>query len=269
MSRVVNFVWNFCNATQRKAAKERRKWLSEFDLHSLTSNTSNELGLNAQSIQQVAKQYVRSRKQHRRAWLRFRSHKKSFGWVPFPNQSIQIRGKLIRFHGIDYEPMHWREIPEGARLASGSFTQDSRGRWYVNLCFEQDVKVQHSHSDTHVGIDLGLKDLATLNDGTKFAPGRHYRLSEKTLGVAQRARKRRRVSTISAHIKNQRKDYLHKISHEITRKYERVYVGNVSPSQIIKKPRFAKSTLDAGWAIFRAMLSYKSIREQFMWCNAA
>jgi putative transposase len=260
-ARIVNLVWNFCNATQRKAAKERRRWLTYIDLANLTSGTSKDLGISSKSIQQVARQYVKSRERHNKAWLRFRSHRKSLGWIPFPNQAVQIRGTKVRFNGRDYEPMHWRQIPEGSRIASGSFTCDARGRWYVNLCFEHTSEAKHNHPGTVVGIDIGLNTLATLSNGTKFDVKRHYRQSALRLGVAQRARKRRQATNIHAKIKNQRKDYLHKVSLEITRKYEKIYVGDVSSTAIIKKLRFAKSTYDASWSQLRTMLSYKSLRE--------
>jgi len=261
-ARVVNLVWNYCNATQRKAAKERRRWLSDIDLNVLTAGTSKELNVSAKAIQQVAKQYVRSRKQHRRAWLRFRSHRKSLGWIPFPNQAIQLNHGKVRFNGRWYETQHWRAVPEGARLASGSFTADSRGRWYVNLVFEITSTQVYPHPNSRVGIDLGLKDLyQPLSDGTKFEAPRYYRATEERLAAAQRARKPSLVRTLSARIKNQRKDHAHKVSNSICKQYKDIYVGDVSPSEIIQKPRLAKSVSDAGWAMLREMLSYKSIRE--------
>ena len=71
-ARVVNFVWNYCNETQQKAARARRRWLSGFDLCKLTSGSSKELDLHAHTIQGVCKQYAKSRDQHKRPWLRFR-----------------------------------------------------------------------------------------------------------------------------------------------------------------------------------------------------
>ena len=32
----VNFVWNYCNEVQQKAARAHRKWLTYLDLHALT-----------------------------------------------------------------------------------------------------------------------------------------------------------------------------------------------------------------------------------------
>ena len=49
-SRSVNFVWNFCNDTQKFALKWHKRWPTGFDLNKLTTGTSKELGLHAGTI---------------------------------------------------------------------------------------------------------------------------------------------------------------------------------------------------------------------------
>ena len=107
-----------------------------------------------------------------------------------------------------------------------------------------------------VGIDLGLKDCATPSAGDKLE-GRWYRNHELELAKAQRARKKKRVKAINAKIKNQRKDALHKFSTALVQKNAAIFVGDVS-SQKLVKTKMAKSTLDAGWAMLKTMLEYKS-----------
>ena len=62
----VNFVWNYCNETQQKAAKDRRKWLTWIDLKKLTSGSSKMLGLHSHTIQQVCIQFDLSRSRENR-----------------------------------------------------------------------------------------------------------------------------------------------------------------------------------------------------------
>ena len=41
-ARAVNFVWNYCNETQMKAARDGRKWLSGYDLGKLVAGATKE-----------------------------------------------------------------------------------------------------------------------------------------------------------------------------------------------------------------------------------
>lgn len=252
----VNTVWNFCNETQQKAARLGRPWLTAVDLQRLTAGASQEVGLHAHTIQKVAQQYDRSRRQHRRAWLKWRT-KKSLGWVPFNKGHVKIQAGTLRFNGRDYTPMHWREFPEGAVILGGSFSQDARGRWYINCPVEVPSGAEAPKSV--VGIDLGLKDLATLSTGEKIENPKHFYVLADKLGKAQRARKKGLARTIAAKIANCRKDHLHKASARIALAHDLIFVGNVS-STSLARTRLGKSVKDASWSTLRTQLSYKAIR---------
>lgn len=255
-ARAANYVWNFCNETQKKAVKSGRKWLTWCDLEKLTAGSSKLLGLHAHTIKEVCKKYDRSRSVKRKPWLRWRGHK-SLGWVPFNTGHVSFDGGTFKFRGIRYETMHLRDLPAGVKIAAGSFNQDSKGRWYINCPVE--VTTADHASLTRVGIDLGLKTLATLSDGGKIEIPRFYRKSEAALATAQRARKSKRARAIHAKIANRRKDFMHKLSAQLSKQYGLIVIGDVSPSKLAQT-RMAKSVLDAGWSDLRGKLSYKSIR---------
>ena len=169
-ARAVNYVWNYCNEMQQKAARSGRKWLTATELQRLTAGSCKLLGLHANTICVVCQQYEQSRKQRRKAWLRFRGTK-SLGWVPFGHSRHGITivaPRKVKFRSRIYETMHWRtHLATNGLVHTGSFNQDARGRWYVNIPVEVPDDFYATASRGVVGIDLGLRDIATLSTGDK------------------------------------------------------------------------------------------------------
>jgi len=254
-ARAVNFVWNFLNETQQKAILWANKWPTAYDFMKLTSGSSKELDISSCTIEEICKEYARRRDQFRRRQLRWRG-RRSLGWIPFKTETMRFDGAQFVFRGRAYDAMHnRRDLTSEMKIKGGSFNQDARGRWYINVTVE--AVCADRASATRVGIDLGLHDLASLSTGDKIVAPRLYRASEKVLAVAQRSRKSRRAKNIHAKIANRRRDFLHKASSKIAKEFGLIVIGDVSPKKIAQTS-MAKSSLDAGWSDFKRMLAYKS-----------
>ena len=257
-ARAVNFVWNYCNETQQQAVKRGRKWLSKYDLQKLTAGASKELDIHAHTIQGVCHKYDDNRKTHKKAWLRWRSNKKSLGWVPFNQGHVTYKEGAFWFRGRPYKAWVSRDLVEGQTFGAGSFSQDSQGHWFINLPVQVESRGVVGGGDA-IGIDLGIKDLANVSDGSKLEHPRWYRKLEQRIATAQRAKHKKQARKLHAKVKAQRNDFLHKASTELVHQHGAIFVGNVKPSAIAKT-RMSKSSLDAGWASFKTMLEYKCKR---------
>ena len=135
-ARTATFVWNYCNETQQKAALAKRKWLTGYDLWKLVAGATKEgLDLHSHSAMRICLQYDKSRRQHKKPWLKWRSSKHSLGWVPFNTGHVLLRDGAFIFRGERYEVWLHRDLPEG-KIGAGSFSQDTRGRWYINCPVE-------------------------------------------------------------------------------------------------------------------------------------
>ena len=218
MAREVNQVWNHINAISAKAARPfhgKPQFLSGYDLQKFTAGFSkcDDVSVGSGTVQLVCVEYATRRKQFKKTRLNWRvsnpkSAKYSLGWIPFKGGHAKYKAGQIHFAGQKLSLWDSYGLAD-YELRAGSFSEDSRGRWYLNVVVK--VSTKASTATASVGIDLGLKEAAVASDAQRIQ-GRFYRKLEARLGIAQRAGKKCRVKAIHAKIKNQRKDMLHKFS---------------------------------------------------------
>ena len=170
-----------------------------------------------------------------------------------------------------------RKVPDGAKLKSVTVSQDRDDRYYASILYEVEKEpaapAQISEDISHIGLDYKSDGLYVDSFGNSADMPHFYRESHKKLAKAQRKlskkekgsknreKQRRKVAKIAAHIANQRKDFLHKLSAEITNQYELVSVESLNMKSLSQSLHLGKATLDNGYGMFCEMLRYKQLRK--------
>jgi transposase len=285
----VNFVWNFTKETQitalnRKSVKVVTKkdgsifvapnFLTKFELNKLVSGSSKELGIHSQTVQGVAEEYATRVFQFKKT-LRWRS-KRSLGWIPFKSSGIALEGDRVTYAKHVLKFWNSRNLPDDAKIKTGSFSQDSRGRWYVSVTFESSELVVKK-GESVLGVDLGIKHLAALSDGTKIErPNLRERYLKKIRGIEKTRRfarrkeaktkkygklpKSKQLQNLHAKVKNARDDYLHKESTKLVERSAVLIVGKLPCKFMNRNRRLSGVSLDNGIGKFKTMLGYKADR---------
>ena len=147
------------------------------------------------------------------------------------------------------------------------------GKWWASILVEGRNNYRGNFPQSGgVGIDLGIKDLATLSDGTLFQKSNKLSnslkrlqrkqkvLSKKKKGSNRYAKAKLSVSKLHLRIRQQREALLHKVSHTITSKYKTICLEDLSISSMTKSKNKSlnRMILDVGMYELRRQLEYKS-----------
>ena len=157
-----------------------------------------------------------------------------------------------------------------------TISKESGDRYYASILVDTAVRELESdvlvHEDTSIGIDLNCGDIV-CSDGRRYANPKALHKAEKRLrrqqrilsrkqpGSKNRAKQKHIVSKCHAKVRDQRRDFLHKVTHELTHdsQVRTIFIEDLNVRGMVRNHRLSKTVSDASFGEFVRQLTYKGL----------
>lgn len=133
------------------------------------------------------------------------------------------------------------------------------------------LKPKEGDNQAIVGVDLGIKSMIVLSDGTVYENQKALRsnlkglkrlqrsLSRKTKGSNNRIKAQMKVARKHYRIGNIRKNAIHQATAQIVKKYDKIVIETLRPQNMAKNRKLAQAVNDVSFGEIARQLAYKCL----------
>lgn len=188
--------------------------------------------------------------------------------IPVP---IKVIGKFVKIPKIksNIRIRIKKEVVGEIRYAT--ISKSSTGKYFISITYKEQY-TPYKKTNSTVGIDTGIKNLAILSNGEiydnikpikkyiKKLKYNHRQLSKKVNGSSSRNKQRIKLAKTYEKVTNIRTDYLHKVSTEIIKNHDIICIEDLSVKKMTQNKLLAKSLQDVSLGTFYSFLQYKATK---------
>lgn len=181
---------------------------------------------------------------------------------------FDIDGRWLRIEKLKTRIKLSQEVRFDGEHRQVTISRTADGKYYASILVETSDYTKTA-GEGFVGVDLGVKELAVLSDGTKIPANQKLkkglrklkkhqrRLSRKMKGSSRRVKAKLKVARIHRRIANQRKAVLHELTDHLTKTYHTICIEDLNVKGMVRNRSLARAIYDAGFGMFRQFLEYK------------
>ena len=189
------------------------------------------------------------------------------------NIKIDYKSKSITLPKLgSVKCKYHRLIPNDCVIKAVTVSKSPTSKYYVSILTEYEYEIPYRILDTNksIGLDYSSNSLYVDSNGNSVNMPHYYRQLESKLAKENRKlshmvlhsnnwyKQHNKINKIHEKIRNQRKDYLHKLSTNLINSYDYIALEDINLKNISRSLHLGKSTDDNGFGMFRQFLSYKA-----------
>ena len=189
------------------------------------------------------------------------------------NIELDLVNRLIKLPKVKWISIRgYRNVKNiNGKIVSATISKERNGKYYVSIIFNMiNINNKEFMPRSIIGIDLGIKKLLTLSDGTTYDNNKYIDKYEKRIKRLQRELSRKvkrsnnyykckkKLVILYSKLKNARNYYLHNITKKITDIYDIIICEKLNVQKMLKKHNLSKKISDASFYEIIRQLEYKS-----------